>query len=204
MNYLDRLEKDISNKRLFEAIINNMNETERNVNLRIFENSRKYFKNVSKILTISNSKTVLSFLTQLHNTNKKLKVIIAESRPKNEGRLLAKRLIGEGICVEYVTDFSIANYIPGIEAAIIGADKILANGNVVNKTGSKTLAVLCRHFKKPIYVIASKSKLVSEINYIPEGRDPSEVWKYSDNNLTIRNYYFEEVEKNLITKIITD
>jgi translation initiation factor 2B subunit (eIF-2B alpha/beta/delta family) len=76
----------------------------------------------------------------------KLKNDVAESRPKNEGRILAKRLIKKGIPVEYITDFSAATYIPRIDAAIIGADKILANGNIVNKMGSKTLAVLCRYY----------------------------------------------------------
>jgi len=37
--------------------------------------------------------------------------------------------------------------------------------------------------------------------YIPEQKDPSEVWNYSTKNLTIKNSYFEEVESDLITRL---
>jgi len=204
LNYLDELEKGISNGKAFPDIIKNIEDHDKNVNLRLFENSRKYFRNVSTVLTISNSQTILTFLRQFHSINKKLNVIIAESRPKNEGKILAKRLLKEGISVGFITDFSTASYLPLIDAAVIGADKILSTGNVINKTGSRTLAILCRYYNKPFYVLTSRGKQVYDKKYIPEQKDPSEVWNYSTKNLTIKNSYFEEVESDLITKIITD
>ena len=122
----------------------------------------------------------------------------------NEGKILAKRLLKSSIPVKFVTDFSAASYIPSVNAVIIGADRILSNGNIVNKTGSLTLAILCRYYNKPFYVITTKSKHSKDSEYLPEEKDPAEVWRYSNQKLKVRNYYFEEIERDLITRIITD
>jgi translation initiation factor 2B subunit (eIF-2B alpha/beta/delta family) len=204
LNYLDEIEKELNNIEALAKIIDSYDDHDNRVNSRIFENGREYFFNISKILTLSNSLTIANFLTQLYSVNKKLEVIITESRPKNEGRVLAKMLLKRSIPVEFITDFSAASYIAISDAVIIGADKILSNGNIVNKTGSRTLAILCRYYNKPFYVITTRRKHSKDSEYIPEERDPKEVWGYSNHNLKIRNYYFEEIERELITEIITD
>jgi translation initiation factor 2B subunit (eIF-2B alpha/beta/delta family) len=204
INYLNEIERELNNRDALLKLIDYYQDYEVEVNRRIFDNGRKYFLDKSKILTLSNSLTISSFLTSLYEINKKLEVIIAESRPKNEGRILAARLLKKGIPIEFITDFSSASYIPKSEAVITGADKILSNGNAVNKTGSRALAILCRYYNKPFYVITSKNKYSSEAIYKMEEKNPEEVWKFSNNKLKVRNYYFEEIERDLITRIITD
>jgi translation initiation factor 2B subunit (eIF-2B alpha/beta/delta family) len=203
-NYLDEIEKELNNVEAFSRIIDYYEDYEGKVNNKIFENGKECFHNISKVLTLSNSLTISNFLTRLYKSNSKLEIIIAESRPRNEGRVLAKRLLKSSIPVEFITDFSAASFIPFADAVITGADKILSNGNIVNKTGSRTLAILCKHYNKPFYVITTKSKHSSDSEYSPEEKDPAEVWKYSHHKLKIRNYYFEEIERDLITRIITD
>jgi translation initiation factor 2B subunit (eIF-2B alpha/beta/delta family) len=95
-------------------------------------------------------------------------------------------------------------YIPKIDAAIIGADAVLINGNVVNKVGSKALALLCREYKKPFYAVAFRSKLSKKKIFQPMKDDQQEIWEKKVKNLSISNIYFEEIEKKLITKIFTD
>lgn len=203
-NYLGKIEKVLNNAEASSKILDYYGDYENNVNSKIFENGREFFHNVSKILTLSNSLTVVNFLTRLYGMNRKLEVIITESRPINEGRILAKKLLKSSIPVEFITDFSAASFLPSVDAVITGADKILSNGNIVNKTGSRTLAILCRYYNKPFYVITTKSKLSKESEYLREEKDPDEVWRYRDQKLKIRNYYFEEVKRDLVTKIITD
>jgi translation initiation factor 2B subunit (eIF-2B alpha/beta/delta family) len=204
LNYLDELEKELNNTEAFTKTITYFKDIEENINSKIFEKGKDYFLNVSKVLTLSNSLTISYFLTRLYNSNNKLEVTIAESRPRYEGKVLAKRLLKNNIHVEFITDFSAASSIPLVDAVVTGADKILTNGNIVNKTGSRTLAILCKYFNKPFYVITAKSKLSSESEYFPEEKDPAEVWKYSNKILRTRNYYFEEIERDLITRLITD
>ena len=70
---------------------------------RIFANSLPYLKNKRSILTISNSKTVFEILRRLRTENCKL-LTVSESRPKLEGRILAKKLNKEKISVELITE----------------------------------------------------------------------------------------------------
>jgi translation initiation factor 2B subunit (eIF-2B alpha/beta/delta family) len=204
LNYLQDIRKELSNDEALLKLINYYSEYEKIVQNKIFENGKKYFLNVSKVITISNSFTVFSFLNKLNSLNSNLEVIIAESRPKNEGKVLAKKLIERGIPIEFITDFSTAYFIQKADVAVIGADKVLSNGNIVNKTGSLALAILCSYYNKPLYVITSKSKITDESSYSHEDKDPTELWRYSHKILKVKNYYFEEIEKDLITRIITD
>jgi translation initiation factor 2B subunit (eIF-2B alpha/beta/delta family) len=203
-NYLDEIENKLSNKEDLLKIIDYYEDFDSKVNDKIFENGKEYFLGISRILTLSNSLTIANFLTRLHRNNKKLKVIITESRPRNEGRILAKSLIKQGIPVEFITDFSSAQYIQSADAILTGADKILSTGNIVNKTGSRALAILGKHFNKPFYVITTKNKKSKEAIYLQEEKESEEVWRYTDENLKVRNYYFEEIDSKLVTKVITD
>jgi ribose 1,5-bisphosphate isomerase len=91
-----------------------------------------------------------------------------------------------------------------VDSAIIGADIILNNGNVVNKVGTKALALLCKEFNKPFYVVTSKSKGSKKLIFKPKKENPDEVLKNHVKNLSISNIYFEEMEKKFISKIFTE
>jgi methylthioribose-1-phosphate isomerase len=87
---------------------------------------------------------------------------------------------------------------------IVGADIILENGNVVNKTGSRNAAIICRHFHKPFIVLATKDKFVNKKFYKSNQENPGEILSKRNKNIEVNNYYFEEIEKALVTRIITD
>ena len=119
--------------------------------MNIYRNAEKLFSGFNTILTLSNSKTLLEVFKIWSKRNKNLKVIVCESRPKNEGIILAKALAQEQIKVRLITDASMSNFIAKADVVIIGADIILKNGNVVNKTGSRSAAIISKHFKKPFH-----------------------------------------------------
>ncbi len=119
-------------------------------------------------------------------------------------RILTKLFLKEGVKCELILDSMLPYFIKKTGAVIIGADKILKNGNVINKVGTLNAAILCRHYKKPFYVIASKEKRSNQTAFKSIPQNSNEVWNYSHKNLTVNNFYFEEVDKKLITKIITD
>lgn len=169
----------------------------------LFKNFLPYLKNCKKIVTLSNSKTVIEILRRL-NKKKKIIVIVAESRPQLEGRIMGKELLKRKINVEIIPDALLANVVEKADAAIIGADIILSNGDVVNKIGSRELAIVCKYFEKPFYVLATSDKFSNMKKYIPEKRDKNEIWNYNHNLLKKINYYFEVIEKELITKMIND
>jgi translation initiation factor 2B subunit (eIF-2B alpha/beta/delta family) len=170
----------------------------------IFDNVYPKLKKAKRVITLSRSGTVLSILKLLHQKNNNLQVVVCESRPKQEGRLTAKELASIGIKVELITDAMMALFVPTIDAAIIGADKVLKNGNVINKVGSKALAILCKEYKKPFYLVTSKSKLSKKIIFNQKKESPYEISKDKVKNLSISNIYFEEIQKKFITKVFTE
>jgi translation initiation factor eIF-2B subunit delta len=174
------------------------------IHKKIFENGLSCFTKVKKIITISNSYSVNRFIVHLHNHKGVEEVIVSESRPIMEGRQLAEKLIENGILVRFITDAAASKYIRSVDAAIIGCDKILKDGTVINKTGSRQLAILCNYLNIPFYVIADKSKFSKSDNFTQENKPFDEIWDFQDKNLKIENLYFEKVEKDLITKVISD
>ncbi len=170
----------------------------------LYKNARQFLKNINTVYTISNSKTIFELFKSLKEDNKKLKVIISESRPQNEGRILAKKLIKLNIETLVITDALAAKYIKTVDAVILGADKILKSGNTINKTGSLNAALIAGYFRKPVFVAATKDKFTRQIKYTPEEYNSAEVWNYYANHLTVKNYYFEEIPASLIAGIITN
>lgn len=195
---------DTGNTKKLKDFINSFDAWKTEEYNNIYNKARHYFSRFNTILTLSNSKTLLEVFKIWSRKNKKLKIIVCESRPKNEGIIFAKVLAKTNIKVQLITDASISNYIAKSDAAIIGADMILKNGNVVNKTGSRNAAIICKYFKKPFIVLATKDKFVNKESYKPVLENPHELLSKNNKNIEVFNSYFEEIEKSLITKIITD
>ena len=117
---------------------------------------------------------------------------------------MARKLSKLNISTELITEAAMAPHINKIDAALVGADVILKNGNVVNKTGSLTLAVLCKSHSIPFYVAADKQKFSYTNKFDQKEMPPEEIWRQSNPNIKITNFYFEEINKKLITKIFID
>ncbi|MCW8818066.1 MAG: hypothetical protein OQK52_09365, partial [Ignavibacteriaceae bacterium] len=203
-SYLNEFNKILS-KRNKAGLGNFLEDYSRKENEKIeiiFNKIYPTLKSIRSVITLSRSKTVIDILKSLHihKKNKTLKVVVCESRPKNEGRLTAQELAKAGINVEVITDAMMGIFVPKVDAAIIGADSILKNGKVVNKVGSKALALFCIECKKPFYVVTTQSKFSNRNNFNSKKENPKEVWDKLSKNLNVRNIYFEEVDKKYVTK----
>ena len=203
LNHIRKLNNG-SNRSKLKSYLNTYFDDILNQNDIIFDKLKKLINGKNSILTLSNSKTVSEILKRYASENKKLKIFISESRPQNEGRILAKSFLNAGIKVELILDAMLPHFIPKVDAAIIGADIILKNGNVINKIGSLNAAILCKYNKKPFYVIASKEKISNQTSFKTVHKNSAEVWNYSNKKVKINNFYFEEIDKKLISKIITN
>lgn len=170
----------------------------------IFKKNKKFLKKFSKITTISYSKTLLEIFKLLHKENPKVEIYILESRPILEGRDFAKELIKIGVKCNLVVDAMMNYAVKNSDVVIIGADQILKNGNVVNKIGSFPLALCANENKKPVIVISSKDKIMNKAKFTPVEKSESEIWQYKNKKLGVINYYFEEVPKKLISRLLTE
>ncbi len=126
--------------------------------------------------------TALGVIKMAKEQGKKVKVYATETRPLLQGaRLTTWELLKENIPVTLITD-SMAGYFMSqgaINCAIVGADRIAANGDVANKIGTYTLAVLATENGIPFYVAAPVSTIDFSLSSgadIPiEERNPDEV-----------------------------
>lgn len=203
--YLETVSKIIldSSSNKLTKFLNSFEATEINKYQKLAEVFRTKYGMCNRLLTISRSGTLLIVFKHLASKNKKLRLTVLESRPTFEGRQMAKSLIDSGIKVELITDAMMSYAVRNIDAVVIGADKILKTGSVVNKVGSYPLALLCKEFKKPYIVLSTKSKFSDQKLFKHKMENQSEVWNHKHKNLTVSNIYFEEINKNLITEIIT-
>ncbi|OHE57364.1 MAG: S-methyl-5-thioribose-1-phosphate isomerase [Thermodesulfovibrio sp. RBG_19FT_COMBO_42_12] len=148
---------------------------------------------------------------------KKIQVIADETRPVLQGaRLTAWELMQEGIPVTLITDNTAGALMSKgeVNLVIVGTDRTARNGDVANKIGTYTLAVLCREHKIPFYVAAPLSSIdfsISSGKDIPiEERGPEEVThifgkcRIAPDGIKVRNIAFDVTPHKYITAIITE
>ena len=205
-NYVNKLKLILAsaNYEFFTEYLRSTEEEEKLIIKKIFTKIYKKLPSAKTILTISKSGTLINVLKLWHKNRTNLKIIVTESRPANEGKLMAKELLKCGLKVEMITDAMAGIFVPKADAVIVGADVVLNNGNAINKTGSLALALLSKHYKKPFYVLAAKSKFVNKKRHKISEESSGRIWKYVHPNLTTTNIPFEEIDKRLITEIISE
>ena len=126
--------------------------------------------------------TALGVIFTAHEQGKVAGVWVDETRPVLQGaRLTAWELKMAGVPFRLITDSMAASVMKAgmVDAVIVGADRIAANGDVANKIGTYGLAVLCKEHGIPFYVAAPTSTidltLESGEGIVIEQRDPREV-----------------------------
>ena len=147
---------------------------------------------------------------------KRIQVIADETRPVLQGaRLTAWELMEDNIPVTLITDNTAGALLRKgeIALAIVGTDRTVANGDVANKIGTYSLAVLCRENGVPFYVAAPLSSIDFSIptgEFIPiEERGSEEVTHIFESHIApagvkVRNLAFDVTPAKYITGIITE
>lgn len=160
--------------------------------------------------------TALGVVRSLKESGRQFEVLVNETRPFLQGaRLTAWELKKEKIPATLITD-NMAGYLMQkgkVDAVVVGCDRVAANGDVANKIGTYTLAVLARRHNIPFYVAGPTSSI--DVNCrsgddIPiEERDPKEVSHIFGKSLApkgihIFNPAFDVTPHELISAIITE
>ena len=160
--------------------------------------------------------TALGVIRAAVDAGKKLQVFADETRPFLQGsRLTAWELMKEGIPTTVISDnMAGAMMRQGkIDSVIVGADRIAANGDVANKIGTYTVAVLAKEHGIPFYVAAPFSTVDLETpdgSGIPiEQRSPTEVThmagrQIAPDGVNVENPAFDVTPHRYVTAIITE
>ncbi|MGZ4851278.1 MAG: translation initiation factor eIF-2B, partial [Candidatus Bathyarchaeia archaeon] len=139
---------------------------------------------------------------------KNFKVICTETRPAYQGRITANELVGLGIETTFIVDSAARSFMGNVDVVIVGADAITSEGNVVNKIGSSSIAVLANEARVPFYVVSELLKfdpetLKGECERI-EQRNPAEVWSEAPSKLIVRNPAFDVTPNRYIHGLICE
>lgn len=136
------------------------------------------------------------------------RVIALEGRPRYEGRELARELVKHDIAVTLITDAQADIFLPQCSAFVVGADTVLANGDVLNKAGTALLAWAAHGHGIPMYVLCETLK-ISPHNWTGdtaqlEEKEPEEVLPDAIPGVTVRNFYFDHTPAQLVSRVITE
>lgn len=220
--------KDDSVNRLKEILIDEANTILREdieVNKAIGRWGAEFIKDGDTILTHCNAGalatggygTATAPMLVAREQGKKIQVIADETRPVLQGaRLTAWELMQEGIPVTLITDNTAGAIMKRgeIDLVIVGTDRTARNGDVANKIGTYTLAVLCKEHNIPFYVAAPLSSVdfrITSGEKIPiEERGPEEVthifgkYQIAPDGVKVKNIAFDVTPHKYVTAIITE
>jgi methylthioribose-1-phosphate isomerase len=160
--------------------------------------------------------TALGVVRAAIECGKHVDVFACETRPFLQGaRLTVWELQRDGIPVTLITDNMAGHFLKSgrIGCVLVGADRIAANGDVANKVGTYSLAVLARENHVPLFVAAPVSTLDLTLAYgdqIPvEQRPASEVThlfgtRVAPPGTTVENPAFDVTPARYVGAIITE
>ena len=160
--------------------------------------------------------TALGVIQAAHEAGKRLHVWVDETRPLLQGaRLTTWELREAGIPHTLITDNMAAHFMQRgqIDLAMVGADRIAANGDGANKIGTYGVAVLARAHELPFYFVAPTSTVdlsIPDGRHIPiEERKPDEVTSFrgvrtAPPGTAVANPAFDVTPSHLVTAIVTE
>ena len=160
--------------------------------------------------------TAVGVITAAHRRGKIKRAYSCETRPYLQGaRLTIWELMREGVPAELITDNMAAHIIKtcGVNAVVVGADRIAANGDTANKIGTYGLAVIARHHKIPFYVAAPTPTIDLRTPdgeaIVIEERSAQEVTfikgsRIAPAGVKVRHPAFDVTPAGLITALITE
>jgi methylthioribose-1-phosphate isomerase len=160
--------------------------------------------------------TALGVIRGAVEAGKPIRVLADETRPFLQGaRLTAWELSRDGIPVELITDGMAGHFLSrgAVEAVVVGADRIAANGDVANKIGTYGLAVIAKENGVPFYVAAPTTTVdlaCPDGASIPiEERSPAEVLRIAGvpiapAGVPARHVAFDVTPARYVTAIVTE
>lgn len=160
--------------------------------------------------------TALGVIRGAAAAGKKVRVLADETRPFLQGaRLTAWELLADGIDTTLITDSTAGSLMQRgeVDLVVVGSDRIAANGDIANKIGTYSVAVLAKENGVPFYVAAPMSTIDFDCpggDQIPiEERDPSEVTelngtRVAPDGVAVRNPAFDITPARYVHAIVTE
>jgi len=188
-----------------------LNESKKAV-VRIGEIGSRRIRSGDVLPTHCHSSAAVEVMRRAWMDGRRFTVYVTETRPRFQGRKTATILSGIGIPVTLIVDSAARYFMNEIDKVVVGADAVAANGAVVNKIGTSTIATLA-HEARTQFIVASETykfspeTVMGELVTVEE-RDTAEVVskdfirKYP--NIKVRNPAFDVTPPEYVDIIVTE
>ncbi len=157
------------------------------------------------IATTTRSSLVERALLEAHARGRGVRVLLAESRPMNEGQGLARALAKAGVPTWYAVDAALPLLLPQAGAVWIGVDAVREK-SFVTKAGTYALLLVARELSVPVYALAQRAKFLPDrcTRLTLPRRAGEEVWPDAPPGVSVVNPPFEEVPLGLLRGVVTE
>ncbi|KAJ4833250.1 hypothetical protein Tsubulata_005083 [Turnera subulata] len=173
------------------------------------------------LLTYGSSTAVEMILLQAHELGKHFRVVVVDSRPKLEGQLLLRRLVGKGINCTYTHINAVSYIMHEVTRVFLGASSVLCNGTVYSRVGTACIAMVAHEFRVPVLVCCEAYKFHERVQLdsicANELGDPEAISKVhgreeinfldgwaSSDKLQLLNLLYDATPSEYVSMIITD
>ncbi|XP_052195831.1 uncharacterized protein LOC127803563 isoform X2 [Diospyros lotus] len=173
------------------------------------------------LLTYGSSSAVEMILLHAHELGKQFRVVIVDSRPKLEGRLLLRRLMGKGLSCTYTHINAVSYIMHEVTRVFLGASSVLSNGTVYSRVGTACVAMVAHEFQVPVLVCCEAYKFHERVQLDSicsnELGDPDVISKVpgkgkinhlndwaTNENLQLLNLIYDATPSDYVSMIITD
>ena len=205
----DRKDDLESMKRQAVSLAEDMHRDSVNAVSQIVNSVSELVENKDVILTHSYSSTVVAAIKKIAEQKRGIKVIVTKSGTGRYGERTSRELAEASIPVLYIDDTTVGAYISGVSKVLVGADRITADGKLINGAGTYTVAAAAKVNNIPVYVLcetlkfdfstsSKKVNLEERVNegLVEEGIFPPEV--------TTSNPTFDITPLDFITAIVSE
>uniref|UniRef100_A0A8C5M4E6 Translation initiation factor eIF2B subunit delta n=1 Tax=Leptobrachium leishanense TaxID=445787 RepID=A0A8C5M4E6_9ANUR len=171
------------------------------------------------ILVYGCSSLVTFILCEAYRHGKKFRVIVADSRPRLEGRETLRRLVSCGIHCTYILITAVSYILPEVSKVFLGAHALLANGYVMSRVGTSQIALVAKAHNVPVLVCCETYKFCERVqtdsfvsNELDDpddlilsrkGRCPLKQWD-QHSSLRLLNLVYDVTPPDLVDLVITD
>jgi len=176
---------------------------------RIAEYTSQLIADTDRVMTHSYSSTVVAALKEAFTRHGNIEVMATRSGPGRTGERIARELALHGVPVAFIDDAAMGLYLAAANKVIVGADRVCADGRIINGIGTYPLALAAKRAGIPFYVLCETLKFDPRLRSDEvdlEEKEPAEVIAPGrlPPQVRVKNPHFDITPLELVTGIVTE
>jgi translation initiation factor eIF-2B subunit delta len=175
----------------------------------IVETAVNHIQDGDVVLTYARSNVVRQILVRAHEIGKKFRVVVVDSRPLYEGKVLAKELVAAGIDCTYVLIGALSYIMKDVTTVFLGAHAMVSNGHLLSRVGTAIVATAAKSRNIAVLVLCETVKFTERVQLdsvtFNELANPKQLAVGdSGEDLNLLNILYDLTSQSMIKKVITE